>query len=324
MTVATSLVPSRRGNDDAGLSTSYLAAMLIGASAFELVILRIGTRTAIHIPGIESVQGPYRLVAGAGRLAFAMAVVLLAVLLARLVRDFHRRDLDYLSTSVLGFALAAVLARAGVVDRDALAAVTVTVVVVLAIGVFSARDRFVATPIGLCALAFAIVATASMLHSGTGVVSTGTLAWLTLRSEELAVLAAIVSGPLVRRGLGLTWLPPRRLVWPAVGTAAVVIGATVANPSSTHILMLWNFGLTGVLPAGVYGLAAASLVVSIASAVRHDQPGVAAALVLLLLGGIGLISTYQSGLTIAGLALAATPGGNAEADRDRRILERAR
>ncbi len=308
MNVATGSVAPGTAPEDAGFSTRSLAAMLIGASVLELVILRIGTRTAIHIPGIESVRGPYRLIAGFGRLAFALAVVLLAFLLMRLVRDLHRRGLDYLSASVLGFTLAAVLARTGAIDSGVLAAVTIAVVLVLMFGVFSACDRFVAVPIGLCALAFAVAATAGVLYRWTGVLSTGTLGWLTLRSEELAIIAAVVSGPLVRRGLGLPPIPSPRLMWTAVGTAVVVIGATVANPSSTHILMLWNFGLTGVLPAAVYGLAAASLVVSIASAARHDRPGVAAALVLLLLGGIGLISTYQSGLTIAGLALAALPG----------------
>jgi hypothetical protein len=77
----------------------------------------------------------------------------------------------------------------------------------------------------------------------------------------------------------------------------------LANPSTSHILMLWNIGLTGALPAAIYGLAAASLLVAVVSSFQCQQQTLALALVLLLLGGISLTSTYQSGLLIAGLGL---------------------
>lgn len=292
------------------LSTRWLAAVLIGSSLVELVILRLGTRTAVHIPGIEEIRRPYQIAAATGRLAFYVAVVVLALLLGRLAHNLHHNGQTHLATGVFAFGTVAVLGALNIVRNDVMAPVTTSVVILLGATIFARRQRPIDTVIAVFALAFVLAATAVVLQEGASDVSTGILRRLTLWSESLAVLAAIGAGPLVRRSLGLPWVPSRRLICASAATGLVIAGAALANPSTTHILMLWNFGLTGALPATAYGLAAASLVIAVTSAARHGHQILAAALTLLTLGGIGLISTYQSALVIAGLAMVASAPGN--------------
>ena len=165
------------------------------------------------------------------------------------------------------------------------------------------QPPLIALTLILFATAFLVGATPAVLRDARLEIRSDDVQRLVWGAETLAVLAAVSAGPLVRRGIGLGWLPSRRLALVGVGTGVMVSAVLLASPSSAHILMLWNFGLTGALPAALYGLAVTSFVVAIASCLRHDQQVLALSLVFVALGGVGLTSTYQSGLVVAGLGL---------------------
>jgi hypothetical protein len=285
------------------VSTTWLASVLVGASLAELTILRIGTRTAIHIPGLEKVPGPYRMFAATGRLAFFAAVVLLSLLLPTLAADLYRRRAAHAATGVVSFVLVAGLGSLRLVGNDVMAPAVCAIVASLAIVVLSHQPREVVAVVGAFVVAFLAAGVHAVIQGGLGGGLPEGLNQLPRAAEWLAVLAAVASGPVVRRSLALAWFPSSRLAWVAVTAGLVVTGALLANASTVHILMLWNFGLTGFLPDAVYGLAVTSFVVAVASSIRHGQQHLGLALALFFLGGIGLTSTYQSGLVVAGLGL---------------------
>lgn len=286
-----------------GVSTSWLASILVGASLLELTILRIGTRTAIHIPGLERVAGPYRVFASAGRLAFFVAVVLLVVLLPYLAHDLTRHGRARVAAALLSFVLVAGLGALRLVSSEFMASAVIAVVGSLAVVVLPRQRREVRTVAGLFIVAFLLGALHTVTQGGPSDGMNNELRQLLGVAELLAVLAALSSGPLVRRSLGLNWVPHDRLAWVGMSVGVIVTGTIIANPSTAHILMLWNFGLSGGLPAPVYGLAVASFVVALASTFSQGQVHLALALTLFVLGGIGLTSTYQSGLIVAGIGL---------------------
>lgn len=307
-----------------GLSTPTIATMLCAASIGELLLLRVGTRTAVHIPDLEAVYTPFRLVAATGRFVFSMAVVLLVVLLGRLILELHRADATAVAAGLGVFVAMASLARLGLVTANIVGAATVTAVIVAATVGALRLPRASAAILGLFAIAYSIAALSTLLPDA----SVETVGRLTLRSEQLVVFAAIASGPAVRHALGGSLVPSRRANLGAGALGITVAAAIVANPSTTHVLMLWNFGLTGSLPAVFYGLAAASLAIAAASVYRHHGPSRAAGLALVALGGLGLISTYQSGLTLAGLALFIVSAGpispTSESDDERSTTKAAK
>ncbi len=295
-------VPAR---PDRAISVNWLASALIVSSAIELTILRVGTRTVIHIPGIEAVEGPYRLVAAVGRLAFFSAVVLVAMLLVSIMIE-RRNERDIGAVAVVAFFLsAAVVVALGLVPTSA--ASVVVAVVVASFGLMTAsrfRRPLVFVPL-MFVLGYLLSALQSLGWSGT----TGNLvdafgAAPTIRvAETLVVGAALLSWPIWCRASGRPWLQFGRHAWASVAAGLVVTVALYGNSSTTTILMMWNFGLTGALPAVVYGVAITSFLLTVGSLLRSDRNRLAAALVLLALGGMGLTSTYQSALTVAGLAL---------------------
>jgi hypothetical protein len=65
-----------------------LAAGLAAAALTELLIMRTFTRTAVHIPAIESMAGPYEVISDAGRFAYFVTVVLLLAALPALALMF--------------------------------------------------------------------------------------------------------------------------------------------------------------------------------------------------------------------------------------------
>jgi hypothetical protein len=299
------------------VSVQWLASVLVGASLLELIILRIGTRTAIHIPGLEEFAGPYRLFAATGRLAYFTAAVLLCVLLPYLARELYLEGQTHAAAGLSIFVVVAGLGALRVIGNDVMAPAIIAIIASLALVVASRRRHGLGLVIAMFVVAYLAHASYVVLQGSFGGELPSASRQLPLGAEWLAVLAAISSGPLVRRTLQLERRPSRRLMGVALAVGLVVTGAIVANPYTVHILMLWNFGLTGTLPAAVYGLATASLTVAVASSARCGQQRLALALTLLFLGGLGLTSTYQSGLIVAGLGLlnladSVTGGGGAE------------
>ncbi len=71
--------PRLRSHEPA--SDTWLIRLAVAVAALELIILRLATRTAIHIPGISRIESPYRTTAEIGRLAYYVSVVLVVTVL---------------------------------------------------------------------------------------------------------------------------------------------------------------------------------------------------------------------------------------------------
>jgi hypothetical protein len=89
------------------------------------------------------------------------------------------------------------------------------------------------------------------------------------------------------------------------GVALATFMALLASPATVKILLLWNFGLAGYFPAFFYAVAFGALAFTALSSRSTDAP-LALGLALLVFGGLGLHSSYQSGLVLLGLVALAT------------------
>lgn len=277
------------------------------AGLTELVLLRIGTRTALHIPGVFS--EPFRVVAAAGRLAFLLAVVLAALTLALLIVELaHVGRLPGVAAAAFLATAAVVAVRSAPADTDALTVVSVAAVVILAVQAMVGLGGSAKLPL----LFFTLAAGMAGLQAA-GVGDAGLLLGF---AEGLAVAAAI-SAPALVGGLGR-----RARIWGVVA-GLVVLLALGPMGATTKILLLWNFGLAGALPAPFYAVAVGVLLATMVSALGGDRRDVLAPLVLICIGGIAPQSTYQTALVIIGLGLLVlvpsdrvpAPAGGTEDDR---------
>ncbi len=299
--VAERLAPARRS---ATLTHRDVVPLVFGltvpAVVAELVILRLFTRTAIHIPALEFLAGTYRVAAVLGRFTFHLAAVLLIAALSVLVVELARRVDPQARTAAAAtavFGVTAAAARLELIDT-----VTTTVLVGTCVAVLvwtAASGRGISSvPLILFGAAFLAVAAHSLAQQvaaeGGPAVDGARLLYL---GEGLA-LAAAASAPLI---IGVR--PSRRAVWFGAAAGVLVAGAMIGNGSTVKILTLWNFGLAGYFPSPLYGIAVAGVVVAVATAHRLGRRFDAWALVLLFVGAVGLHSTYQSGLVVAGLSL---------------------
>lgn len=307
MSSASMLTPSadrgvhRAGAVGSGLPGSGLLGWLPWwtalAAGTELVVLRLFTRTAIHIPGFSEVRPLYVTISEVGRLAYYVAVVLLIVTIGLLVRELVRRQGAAAVAGASGLLLfvgLAAAARLASADGPWLAIGTVaSLALVTPWNLGGSRGRSRAAR----ALLLGGVLGASVLSEPTGLVAPGARAALAPVVELVAVTGAIATPLLlVRRA--------RRsaLVWGALA-AVVVLAALAANPWTVKILLLWNLGLAGYLPSVCYAAAAGALTTSVVSLSSHGRTASAVGVVLLVAGGIGSHSTYQTGLVLAGLVL---------------------
>jgi hypothetical protein len=88
----------------------------------------------------------------------------------------------------------------------------------------------------------------------------------------------------------------------------VLVAAAFAGGASTlSIMVLWNLGVPGWLPGIAFALAFGGIVTAVWSAMASGDRVTAIGIVLLLGGGVGLISTYQTGLALAAILLLAEP-----------------
>lgn len=287
------LVSDRQESD----LVTWLGGVLALVAVIELTVLRIGTRTVIHIPGIEAFETPYRGISTLGRTAYFVAVVLLLAMLVAAVASLVSARAVGAAVAVAGVCVAAIAARAGLVGGEVVAMVTVVCIAV-------SSARLVRHTAGLARLEMALLGAAPVVALSTmvivevpGVGSGFERVGLTA-GEGLAIVAAMLS-PLLVSGH-----KPRRSAWVAAGVAgSVVLAMILGAGSTTKILMLWNFGLSGYFPGPLYALAAAAVAYTIAVLFAEGRRGTAVGLGLLLVGGIGLHSTYQTGLVVAGFAL---------------------
>jgi hypothetical protein len=271
------------------------------AAAVELVILRIFTRTAIHIPGVADLRAIFVPISEVGRFAFYLAAVLLTVTLALLAVDVGRRRsmAAYLGAGGLAlFLSAAVTARVGAADDLTLDVSTVVALLLLspwALGGLRGRSRFPGVLLVSALVLASLIGTEQAVAGAGG--GLGDRTWPTLGGEMLAVSAA-VAAPLVTGRMRTR----SALMWGAV-LGGLVFSGLLANASTVKILLLWNFGLAGYLPSILYGVAAGAVAYTIVALRAAGRTSYASAIALLFMGGIGLHSTYQTGLVLAGLAL---------------------
>jgi len=279
----------------------WFASATVVVAAIELTLLRLFTRTIVHIPGASDLSPILSVVSSVGRFSYYLATVLLIVLLVLLVGAFWRaRDLMG-AGAVLAFLVAAALARAGVVGDLSLALLVcgcVAATAIAAVGAGGGRDR---VPVVLFVAGFLLAGSYAVLQSpvAADLRATRVLSPVLVGAEALALSAALASLLL------LTHRPARRVIGAGVAVGVVACGALVANPSTTKVLLLWSFGLAGYFPSLVYAVAFGALAVTIIGLVREQRTAAAIAIALVAMGGIGLHSTYQSALVVAGLGLLA-------------------
>jgi hypothetical protein len=155
--------------------------------------------------------------------------------------------------------------------------------------------------LGGFAAAFVLAASSNLLQqaAATGAIDAVDTRWL-LRLAEIGTVVFAVTLP------ASLAVRPRRGDWLA-GVAALVIMSAVflGEPATARFLLLWNQGLTGAFPGTVYALALGAAVVAISALGRQRRGLEAAAIVLLVAGGVGLHSTYQSGLVVIALGFLA-------------------
>ena len=282
-----------------GPPLSILAWGLVAAVLIEFLLLRTTTRALIHIPGLERFEIPIGWLAETGRFAYYLSVMLLLAILVlgatRLIRSDQRRDT--LAGSVIAVFLAMALAgRVGLVTWVALGWASLGLLV--AITALSWRGM---RSIPLAFFVFSsIAAGSSVLGQGDGGGLSGVnVDLLVLAAEVGLVLAAITSPLLVEKRL-----TPSSLI--AGGAVTLVTaGALVAGGSTLSIIILWNVGVPGWLPGITYALALGALTATVWLASSSNKPATGIGIVLLIAGGVGVISTYQTGLVFAGLLFVA-------------------
>lgn len=279
---------------------SRLAGWTALAAATELIVLRISTRTFIHIPGLDVLTGPLSVVSELGRLAFYLTLVLLLALSVRLI-IFRGRDSQFHSVLPIG-ALALVLvgsalATAGLASPHFAGWTGLGAAGLAAAGVLNEGRS--AIPVILWSLALAMTASPVLLQHAGGLAG-GEMAVLARGGELLAVIALLSLPLLLEVRLSRTGA-----LW-GIAIAVFITAAFWASPSTSTILALWSVGVPGSLPALAYGAGAASATITIWTAWQSERPLLAAAVTLLLTGGFGLISTYQTTLVVVGLVLAGT------------------
>ena len=287
----------RSSNESSWSDLSLLVGGLAVASAIELAILRTFTRTAIHIPALNSLQEPYAVVSRGGRYAYFVAIALMVPALAMLALRFGRQGIAA-TFAILLFAVVATGAATGLVDRLLLDWATLIAVVTLATALASSSPRRLASiPIASFGIAFALSGAFTAAPDFAEVDITFELPARLLDGAEIFGIAFALSTQLLAsRG------KDRAARWAGAAVALLALAFFLGNGSTSRFLLLWNVGLSGILPGFAYAVAAGALAFALVRLVRAGRGLEAAGLALLITGGIGLHSTYQSGLVVAGLA----------------------
>jgi hypothetical protein len=262
------------------------------ASVLELAILRLFTRTAIHIPALEHLQQPYAWLSEGGRFAYFVSVALLVPALLLLTFALARRS-PLAASSVILFALAAAAGAAGNIDRAVVDLATIGAIGFLA-AAFASLLRAPASASPACfGIAFVAGGAYSVLPE---VAPAGQPGWL-LAAAEYTGLGFAISTPLL-----LGRAPTRGGYITGVAVTLLVALVFMGNTATSRFLLLWNVGLAGSMPGVLYAAAAGAIAVTALEMFRTGRRLEAAGMLLLVTGGIGLHSTYQSGLVVVGLA----------------------
>jgi len=284
-------------------SRGFAAALAVAASA-ELLLVRVGSRTAIHIPALPALREPYAVLTAIGDGALVLAQALAIVTLWAIATEGWSRG-DRRGAAVA--ALVAVFAGTAAAARLAWGppvlwqAATLALITALAAAALGGRAT---APLSCFAAAWLLLGGHTVIQ-GLGFDPGRAGRWM-LWLGEAAALALPLAGVAVARPAGVR-------AWLAAGAAAVITGILMAGPSgwTLRFLTLWNLGLAGALPSFAYAVAAGTGT----AALLAVRPQAWVPIALLVAAGLGLHNTYQSALAVAGLALlvlAEPPVGEAQ------------
>lgn len=277
--------------------SKFLPLVLAAAVLVEFVLLRTATRTLVHIPGLGSYETPIRAVAEVGRYSYYLAAVLLVATLCMLAhRSLRRRDArGWLSGGgTLLFLVLAGAGRLGLLSQETVGWASIAIIVIITATVWRGLQTL---PLGLFVVG-TVMAGVAVLGQGSGGGLSGRQVDLFILAAEIALIVAGVTSPLLLRSA------PRSGAIVAGGIVAVLVGGAMVGAGSTlSVLMLWNLGVPGWLPGLGYALAAGALAITFTSALADRQGLAAAGVLLLVAGGIGLMSTYQTALVLAGILI---------------------
>lgn len=284
--------------------------LLAIAVVIELLLLRTATRTLIHIPGLSRFETPIAVLAEVGRFAYYLAAVSLVVTLVLLTLgslDGENRRPVAAGVVTLTFLVVAAAGRIGVLPWATVGWFTLGLLAAVGLATWRGMRSL---PVSLFLLG-SVSAGASVLAQGVGGGLTGVqmdlLVWV---AEWCVVLGGLTSPLLLKKA-------PRGVAL-AVGAASaiVVAGAFYSGASTLSILVMWNVGVPGWLPGAAYALALSGVVATLWSAAVHGQSNVTIGVLLLVAGGVGMISTYQTSLVLAAVLILGEPGdGLIQADR---------
>ncbi|MCX7618065.1 hypothetical protein [Tepidiforma sp.] len=271
------------------------------AVLIELLLLRTGTRLAIHVPAGRALETPYLALAALGRFAFFVALVLAVLIAAAAVVDLWvRGDAPARVAAVClgGFAAAAGLLLLLPGASPMVAAAAAIAAIALAAAVVPRGGLVPAVPFSL--LGFSLIASAAYAATQASPALPSGAAVPLLDAAEAAGLAA---------GAALPLALCRRPGFAAAGFgAAAALGALTvfaAPAASGRIILLWNGGVTGALPPVLYAAAAAGFAAAAWQAWRRGERMLLAAFALLFAGGLGFHNTYQSLLLLDAAAVGA-------------------
>ena len=275
--------------------------LTIGA-VIELVVLRTATRTLINIPGTERFDTPISVVAEIGRLAYYVAAVsLVAVMVMLAVGALRSRSPRRITQ---GAAVLAFLVVAGAGRREAVPWTAVgwsgmaIMILVTVLGLRGARS----VPVGLFMVASVAAGWSVVAQAGADGLTGSRVDILVWVAEASLVLAGLTAPLLLDRPPGTAGL-----IFGAL-TAVFVAGSLAGGASTISILVLWNVGVPGWMPGLAYALAAGALATTLWSAAARGEWPVFVGAMLLAAGGVGMISTYQTGLVIVGILVLGETG----------------
>ncbi len=277
-----------------------IAALAI-ASVIELAILRTFTRTAIHIPAIDLLKGPYRVLSLGGEYAYFVSVALVIPALAWLGWAMLRSGTPGRLVGVYGLGIFAFAGTVAAVGGSGLAVVGTATVIAVAMlcGAFALSTASLrsAVPIISLGVAFSLAGAYTVIPAlASDGLRLSQPAWF-LDGAEWAGLAFAISTPFI---FGQRF--ERKAKVAGLIAFALVLLIFLGNGASSRFLLLWNVGLAGTLPGVFYAAAAGILVATTVALASAERWLAAAGIVLLVCGGIGLHSTYQSALVVIGLA----------------------
>lgn len=301
------LEPDARARRSPGGGALALVLTVLPVVALtELLLIRTFYRVGIYIPKEGPFALVYRVLTAVGSFALNLSSVLVLVALALLAARAWRDGRLAQAAAFAGVAaVGAIVALAGARELGPVARLAFVLAVLAAVRPALAVGDPVHRLALLAVAAVMLVSQTAGFAADAGLLAPGAPRPLgpvgpQLAAEALAVVAAfLLLASAARSGrLGL------RAALVGLVPALAILGAWWANGAITGILVIWTAGLRLYLPMWVYGFALWAFAAA-AAAWAPEHRWRAGGLVLLLVAGVTLGTTYQQALALVGLALLA-------------------